>query len=80
MLTALLTRGQIIIPAGYFPAHCLCHKEAPALTARCLAGRQVKQAGWGAHGAGAQFFPTGSRTQGEDREKSEIPVEVTSFC
>lgn len=28
MLTVLITRGQIIIPAGYFPARCLCHEEA----------------------------------------------------
>lgn len=28
MLTVLITRGQIIIPAGYFPARCPCLEEA----------------------------------------------------
>lgn len=31
MLTVLITRGQIIIRAGYFPAGCLYRKEATAL-------------------------------------------------
>lgn len=32
MLTVLLTRGQIIIHSWCFPARCLCHKEATALS------------------------------------------------
>ena len=46
MLTVLITRGQIIIRAEYFPARCLCHKEATALSG-LLAGVQAGGGGQG---------------------------------
>lgn len=43
MLTVLLTRGQIIIHAGCFPAHCLCHKETTALSVLHAGGGTEKR-------------------------------------
>lgn len=54
MLTVLITRGQIIIRAGYFPAGCLYRKEATALGGGQAGGGRWRQAGRGAEGANPQ--------------------------
>lgn len=72
MLTVLITRGQIIIRAGYFPAGCLYRKEATALGGGQAGGGRWRQAGRGAEGANPQPSALPEATGGStDRGRGE---------
>lgn len=77
MLTVLITRGQIIIRAGYFS--CSLPVSQGGNSSRQLAG---VQAGCGAEGADTRPLPnaTGSIAEGEDTEESSQFGKADGGC